>query len=395
MNNFKEYLNYLPYCSPSQARAIKLLNKLNNKKQVAKTLKCSISNLNKFLRRAKNTAITKGYNPNHGITDIHVNATSTLRRGDEDDDFLLRWTKAKTPTDQKIEKILNILESFTYTPIPIIPLNNKAVSDSSLATLYTITDFHLGMYSCKKETLESWNTGIASAVLLNAVQDMVNRSPNSELGILNIQGDFLHWDGLDAVTPANKHVLDAATRFDQMIELSMDLIIWAIEMLLTKHKEVKIIVCEGNHDLAGSGWLRKFLKKNLANNPRATVDDTAIPFYAHLHGEIMLGFHHGHKMKNASLPSLFSSEPRFRKMWGNARYTYIHTGHYHHTEQKMSENGGAIVERHPTLAARDAYAARGGYISMRGARAITYHKTKGEVERITVLPRVKPETEEK
>jgi hypothetical protein len=53
----------------------------------------------------------------------------------------------------------------------------------------------------------------------------------------------------------------------------------------------------------------------------------------------------------------------------------------------MSEDGGAIVERHPTLAARDAYAARGGYVSFRGARAITYDKQLGEVERITVLPR--------
>ena len=44
----------------------------------------------------------------------------------------------------------------------------------------------------------------------------------------------------------------------------------------------------------------------------------------------MLGFHHGHKKKMAQLPKLFSSEPRFRKLWGQATQAYIHTGHMHH-----------------------------------------------------------------
>lgn len=386
MDIFSEYLQYLPYASDKQKEAINLLQTNPNKKEVSKILKCSVANINKLLRRAKGRALKQGYSPKHGITDRHVYATSTLVRGGEDEDYALRWIKAKTPSEQKTEKILNILEQYEYTPLPSINPPDKNL-ESDLATLYTITDFHLGMYSWEGESLEEWTTEIAGKVMLNAIDDMISRSPNAETGILNIQGDFLHWDGLDAVTPVNKHILDADTRFDRMIELAMDLVMWSIEKLLEKHKKVEVIVCEGNHDLAGSAWLRKFIKKMVVDNPRVNVDDTPIPFYALLHGNIMIGFHHGHKMKNVSLPSLFSSEPRYRQMWGNADYTYIHTGHYHHTEQKISENGGAIVERHPTLASRDAYAVRGGYISMRGARAITYHKKLGEVERITVLPR--------
>jgi hypothetical protein len=121
-------------------------------------------------------------------------------------------------------------------------------------------------------------------------------------------------------------------------------------------------------------------------HPLIEIDDSEIPYYAHLHGNIMIAMHHGHKKKNTQLPSLFASEPRFRKMWGQADYCYIHTGHYHHAEQDMAENGGAIVERHPTLAGRDAYAARGGYVSWRSARAITYHASHGEIMRVTVTP---------
>jgi hypothetical protein len=123
-----------------------------------------------------------------------------------------------------------------------------------------------------------------------------------------------------------------------------------------------------------------------SRNKRVEVLDTEFPFYAYLHGEIMLAFHHGHKVKNKSLPALFASEPRYRAMWGKAQYCYVHTGHYHQREQDQSEFGGAVVERHPTIAARDAYAARGGYVSWRAMNCITYHKTKGEVSRRSVVP---------
>jgi hypothetical protein len=39
------------------------------------------------------------------------------------------------------------------------------------------------------------------------------------------------------------------------------------------------------------------------------------------------------------------------------------------------------------LSGRDAYAARGGWISRRGAKVITYDKTDGEIARVTVRPR--------
>lgn len=42
------------------------------------------------------------------------------------------------------------------------------------------------------------------------------------------------------------------------------------------------------------------------------------------------------------------------------------------------------VEQHQTLAARDAYASRGGWLSGRSAKVITYHEKYGEVGRSTI-----------
>ena len=43
-----------------------------------------------------------------------------------------------------------------------------------------------------------------------------------------------------------------------------------------------------------------------------------------------------------------------------------------------------ILEQHRTLASKDAYASRGGYLSGRDAKVITYHKKYGEVARQTI-----------
>ena len=234
--------------------------------------------------------------------------------------------------------------------------------------------------------LADWDVGIARDVFLNSVHDMIQAAPKAETGMLCQLGDFLHWDGILSVTPQSGHILDADTRYGKLVDLAMSVMTEAVRMMLKKFSKVVVVSAEGNHDISGSIWLRKHLKHLFDNEPRLTIIDNDFPYYAYLHGETMLAFHHGHKVKLANLHKLFASEPRFREMWGKANYTYIHTGHYHH--ERVIEDGGAIAEMHPTLSGRDAYAARGGWVSKRGAKVITYDKSAGEVARITVRPRI-------
>jgi hypothetical protein len=74
----------------------------------------------------------------------------------------------------------------------------------------------------------------------------------------------------------------------------------------------------------------------------------------------------------------------FPALWGATTKRYCHVGHRHHVDEK--EHSGMKVTQHSTLAARDAYAARGGWTSERQAVAITYHAKYGEVGRVTVTP---------
>lgn len=353
-------------------------------------------NAGQYVRRLEAKAIRRGYNP----TAVHqtpvedgymIKGKSRLiSHGPLGAETRLEWVKTDADKDRQTKILIESLENASKNNKPFKPTKGPARAKDDLATLVTITDFHLGMLADPDECGVAWDTNIARDVLLNAVNDLIQGSPKSGLGILNQLGDFMHFDSLSQVTPMSGHLLDADTRYGRLVELTISLMQEVVRLMLKHYPKVHVIQAEGNHDMASSVWIRKHIKHMFSDEPRVTVDDSDFPYYAYLHGKTLLGFHHGHKMKFSTLYKLFASEPRYAPLWGQATSRYIHSGHMHH--ERVVEDGGAIAEQHPTLAARDAYAARGGWVSNSGAKAITYCKHQGEIERITVRPRLKEES---
>lgn len=184
------------------------------------------------------------------------------------------------------------------------------------------------------------------------------------------------------MTPTSGHILDADSRYQLVVKAGVEALIIIVGLLLEKFENVHIMMCEGNHDIASSVWLRILFKKLYEKEPRVTVDDGDSPYYAYEWGKTALFFHHGHKQKVANASKVFAG--KFRKMFGRAEYSYCHMGDKHHAAAK--EDALMHVEQHPTMAPKDAYAARGGYQSNRGASVITYSKLHGEVSRLTIRP---------
>ncbi len=232
------------------------------------------------------------------------------------------------------------------------------------------------------ETGDDWDTQIAEDTLIAAFRHLIDNAPKAKVAVINQLGDFLHFDSLDAVTPTNRHLLDSDTRFRRVVEVAVRALRAVVDMALETHQEVHVVIAEGNHDLASSVWLQTLFAALYENEPRVTVNESALSYYVYQHGKVMLGFHHGHMKKNEGLPMYFAAT--YATVWGNTVKRYIHVGHRHHVEEK--EHPGVKVIQHSTLAARDAYAARGGWLSERQAQAITYHVEFGEVARNTVTP---------
>jgi hypothetical protein len=333
-----------------------------------------------------------GYDPQNGMTMVSpdpqvLKGRSALVRVNPEtgqETVVQYWNKTDSKRENQIAAFQSAIEELSSGIKPFAKVKPPAKAGADLLTVYTLTDFHLGMYSWADETGASWDMRIAENVLLNAFAEMMAGSPDSTVGVFAQLGDLLHWDGLLALTPTAKNVLDADTRFPLLVQTAISVCVKAVEMLLHKHAQVHVLMCEGNHDIASSVWLRAIMANTFRDNPRVTVDDSPFPFYFYRWGKTFIGWHHGHLQKMDQLPLLFASDPKFRSEYGQCEFTYIHTGHMHH--QRVIDKGGILVEQHPTLSARDAHGARGFLFSNREAKAITYHKDQGERSRCTVRP---------
>jgi len=315
------------------------------------------------------------------IPDGHiVKGLSTLV--DESGKIRAQWVKTSRNEERLQEAIKGSLEAAARSAKPLKRIKAPRSALSDLLTMYTITDYHMGMLAWGRETGVPWDLAIAERVLMEVLGAMIDAAPASEVGMLNQLGDFLHFDSLKALTPEHGHLLDADSRYQKVVEVTARVLIWAVRRMLEKHKHVHVGMREGNHDMAGSIWLRVLFAQVFKDNPRVTVEQSPRPYVIYEWGNTLLGFHHGHLSKNEKLPMLFAA--LYREAWGRAKHAYIHTGHRHSVDEK--EHPGVIVTQHPTLAAPDAYAARGGWISKRQAASIDYHKERGEVARRIHLP---------
>jgi hypothetical protein len=310
-----------------------------------------------------------------------IKGVSTLYN--QDGEIKAQWVKTDVDPQRVAEAREAAIKALAADIPRVAPLPAPAYTLQDLLALYTLTDGHVGMLAWHREGGQDWDLQIAEDTIVGCFAETIRQMPAASQAILNQLGDLLHYDSLSAVTPTSGHILDADGRFTKMVESAVRILRRIVDMLLAKHERVHIIMAEGNHDMASSVWLRTMFKALYENEPRITVDDSALPYYAYQWGEVMLAFHHSHLKRNfGDLRAHMAAQ--FSQMWGATKKRYCHTGDKHHASEK-DEMGMHIIQ-HPTLAARDAYAARGGWHSERNMSGITYHKRFGQVGRVTVCP---------
>lgn len=368
---------------PNQRAAIEAVNRLGSVRLAAIELGRELTNVSRSVRQAKEVAARAGYAPGHftdGVAAGYRMGKVTVQRGPGG---VERVWERQHPDDERRREMMEAAIAAMAEELPrAAPVRAPFPTTSKLCNLFTITDAHIGMLAWKHEGGAGWDLTIAEATLAKAFDHMVAAAPRGRVAVVNQLGDYLHFDGLDVVTPTNRHVLDADGRFRKVIAVAVRLLRRIVDAALATHDEVHVVLAEGNHDLASSAWLQVMFAAVYEGEPRLTVNTSALPFYAYRHGKTLLGFHHGHCKSKDSLPLLFAQQ--FRAEWGASSQTYIHTGHRHHFEE--ADKMGVRMVEHATLAARDAYAARHGYHAARQAIAITYHEEHGEVCRSMVTP---------
>lgn len=311
-----------------------------------------------------------------------VKGTSTLV--DPNGAVKLQWIKMSADMERQKAMLMETVEAMKESMPRMKPVSAPKKALDELVNTYVITDFHYGMLAHYREGGANWDLKIAEKTLLGCFSHMMAGAPNAKVGIIAQLGDFLHQDSIAPMTGTvgTTHTVDADGRFSKIVRSAIKSLRAIVDMALAKHERVHVLMAEGNHDLSSSIWLRSLFAALYENEPRVTIDDSDLPFYAYQHGNTMLAFHHGHLKKFAALTNLFAAE--FAQMWGATTHRYGHCGHLHHKESK--EDMGMTITQHRTLAARDSFSSRHGYHSNRGAQCVTYHSKYGEAGTNNVTP---------
>lgn len=380
------------YCTPRQKEVLEAIEQHGSARAASIAMGKNNGHASETFLAVQKKAAKMGYAPEHDFTrpvpeGYVAKGVSTYYNKEGKPSG--QWVKASLSHQALIEAMREAVDGFKDEILPASVIVAPQACEEHLCNLYTFTDYHLGMLAWHKEGGSDWNISLAEKTIIAALAQMINQSPKAHTAVINIQGDFLHTDGKTPVTPASKHVLDADSRFPKIRRSAIRIIRSLVAMSLQSHKEVHLIIAEGNHDEESAGWLSDLFAVHYEDEPRITVNDAILPFYVFEWGVFMLGVHHGHKVKNENLPLLFAAQ--FPQEWGRTTRREIHCGHRHHRDEK--EYNGVTVVQHPTLAARDAYAARGGWIADRAAWAITYHKKYGPVGRVMITTEMLEVTE--
>jgi len=315
-----------------------------------------------------------------------LSGRSTLVRHKHKDDSstgkILEWIKTNVKAEE-VNRSINALRKAFTDEVPRaepVKLKSNLTSNTDMLNLYVISDYHLGMMAWGEETGADWDLNLAEKTLIQWFEAAIIQSQNTRHAVFCNLSDFLHWDGMDAVTPQSKHVLDADSRFQKMVRVCIRLMRKIISMLLEKHETVTFLNVGGNHDPASTVWLREMFSAFYDDEDRVFVDVNPDLYCCYEFGLTSLFFHHGHKRRVGNIDTVFAS--KFRDVFGRTKHSYAHMGHLHSVDVK--ETNLMLIEQHRTLAAPDAYAASGGWMSGRDAKVITYHKQFGEVARLTI-----------
>ncbi len=324
-----------------------------------------------------------GIAPEHGLTvqapEAFAMGKVTVQRN-EKGEVTNTWARYSPDMELQLKAMQAAMKAMRRELKPEQAIAAPPLTLAHLLNCFVITDYHLGMNAWGEETGADWDMRIAEDTLVAWFGAAIAQAPNARVGVFAQLGDFLHWDGIQAVTPTSGHVVDADTRFQKLVRVAISVIRRVTGMLLQKHEKVILLMAEGNHDLASSMWLRELFAALYAEEPRIEVITRPDPYYCIEHGQTSLFFHHGHKKRMDGLETVFIA--KFREVYGRTKHSYAHTGHLHH--RVVRETNTMCLEQHRTMAAPDSHASRGGWMSGRDAQVITYHSEHGEVGRITV-----------
>lgn len=341
------------------------------------------AHLSELYRRAA----TRGYSPGSDVNaptpeGYHVKGVSTYYKTNADGTTSVRgqWVKTKKDDEDKIEQLLAAMSTIADSwkgkaePVPMPEVDND-----DLLAVYPMGDPHLGMLAWPGDTGNKFDLDIAEHNLYSAVDHLVALAPRCKHALVISLGDFFHADNPNGTTTRGTRV-DVDGRYPKVLATGIRLMRRCIDRALERHEIVDVICEIGNHDLQTSMMLALCLAQFYEKEPRVRVNTSAQAFHFYRFGKVLIGVHHGDRVKRENLLGVMAVDQR--KAWGESEHCYWYIGHVHH--ETLKELPGVIVESFRTLAARDEWHHGQGYRAGRDMKLHIHHREFGKIRQHTV-----------
>ena len=297
---------------------------------------------------------------------------------DEFGDVKLQWVKEDVEKKNEIESIKKAIDMIVERVPAREPIKrDTAVLDKDIVNVYISNDLHIGALMSEKETGDKdWDLKVAEETIRHSIDYLVDNSPKSELGVIADLGDTTEADDFKNRTPHSGNPLDVDGRYDKMLGVAMDMMVYMVEKALEKHEKVMFINISGNHDITGGHAIRAYVKAWFRDEPRVTVDSSPKDIKYFRFGSTLLGFAHGDglKMKDAGETMAVDNE----KIWSETVDRYFFFGHTH--KESVIDGRLCKAESFRNLAPLNQWAAHKGYRRQVGTmKCKTFHNKWGEI----------------
>ena len=369
------------WATPRERESIEAMLKHGDAQTAADELGITRDALHSYISRARKKAARAGWSPDHEMNNpvpdgFHVRGVSTLYG--PNGEVRGQWVKSAADKEtqqqeQLLEALRGLAEPWKQLATDLVPLSDIPRSDD-LLTVYALGDPHFGLHCWAAEAGEDFDLKAAEHYTTAGIDRLVLSAESSREALIISAGDMFHADSGNATTTKGTKV-DVDTRWQKILQVGIRAIQRCIERSLEKHEQVTFISEIGNHDEHQAYLLALCLDNFYRKNPRVTIDTTPGRFHWYRFGQVLIGTHHGDRVKPADLPLVMAND---RKVdWGETTHRHFYTGHIHH--KTTQEFTGCTVESLRTLAAQDAWHRSEGYRSRREVKCDTWHRRWGLV----------------
>ena len=385
MNIIELDKNLISFCETErQKEIIESVLKTGSTKLASEMLKTPRRWVQKTIQNVKKRAALKGYAPDHDMTKtcpepFICKGTSTLY--DKNGNISAQWVKTTLDEEKLATYLQGVIEASLANIKPVkVEKYNRKDNDPDTLTVYPIADLHIGMLAWINEAGNDYDLKIVEKVFKKILTKLIERAPASKQALICQLGDWIHTDNLLNETTRSGNHLDVDSRYSKIYMIAMKLLRFAIESAATKHKDVYVINCIGNHDDMGAITMNVALSNIYENSKRIHILSSPAPRQYFRFGKTLIGATHGYDCGPKDLPIVMATERK--EDWGETEFHYWYIGHIH--QDKVVEVGNCKVESFRTLAGKDAWTNSKGYLSGRDLKALVIHKDFGEVERYTI-----------